>query len=349
MNEFLWYIPNQVERRPPGRRRGRGPQQPGPAHGAGEAGRGPRLGRRAARHRLGAARHLHGRHGPRGAHHDLPAAGGDPPGLLASGQLRLGGQHPRRALGWPPAGQHRLGSGQPCGVRRQRGRPGAALRPHGGVHAARAPAVDRGGGHLPRRALLRHRLDRGHAAGRARRSEAPAALLRWRVRGRPAGRGRRGRRAALLGRAARRCGRADRASQGPHADGRAAARAARVRAADHHAGPRHHRPGLGRRRGEGRQDGGRGGRAGLGAAPYGRRASSACSTSPSAATCSTTASTPRRDVRRRRRRHDLAGRLRGGRREGAAEVPGPRRSPTSSSRTRRTATRSCGSATSCCR
>ena len=132
--------------------------------------------------------------------------------------------------------------------------------------------------------------------------------------------------------------------------GRARARAAGVRAADHHAGPRHHRRGLGGRRGQGREDG-RGGRGHPGRPAPQRRGGPAAAPRPGRA-------------RRRARRLPLhgPGPVRRGRRRARRGWSGrratsPRRcagtrtwaSPTSSSRTRRTARRSCGSATSCCR
>ena len=152
--EFLWYIPNQV----------------GPATGAttwprlghawscltehAQAAGAARLGRRAARDRLGPAGHVHRGHRARRADHHVPAAGGDQARLLAPRTLRVGREHARRAQRWPAADQHRVRAGQPRGVRRQRGRPGAAVRADQGVPPARTTAVDRGAGrHLQRRAL----------------------------------------------------------------------------------------------------------------------------------------------------------------------------------------------------
>ena len=126
------------------------------------------MGRRAARHRLGAAGHLHRRHRAGRADDDLPAArsrsGPATGGRPTSPPPPHAGPADRRAR----AGQHRLGQGQPGGVRRQRGRPGPALRPHQGVHAARPAAVDRGERHLRRRALPVADSTVAHASGRAR-------------------------------------------------------------------------------------------------------------------------------------------------------------------------------------
>ena len=235
--------------------------------------------------------------GARRAHHDVRAADRDPARLLAPGALRLRRRHPRPAHRRPGAGQHRLRPGQPAAYGDVEGDQAPALRAHQGVHAARPPAVDRGERHLQRRALLRRGVDRVTPTGRARRPDPPAALLRRRLRGGRAGLGDRGRRAAVLGRAARRRRRADRAAAGARAEPGARPAAARVRAADHHAGARHHRGGLARRRGEGREDGRAGRGRHLPAEVPAQRlrpsASSGCSTWPSAATCSTTTSTPR--------------------------------------------------------
>ena len=125
MNEFLWYIPNQVEARPSRRRRGRGPQQPRQADRAGEA-----------------ALEDHGWGGAL-----LGTGWGRPdtftvatalaartttfqplvairPGYWRPANFASAASDARPAERRPRAGQHRLGSGQPGGVRRQRGRPG---------------------------------------------------------------------------------------------------------------------------------------------------------------------------------------------------------------------------------
>ena len=243
------------------------------------------------------------------------------------------------------------GQGQPRRLRRQRGRPGPPLRPHQGVHPARPQAVDRGERHLPRRALPGHRLHRGcRGSVTARRPAAPEALLRRRLRGRRAGRRDRGRRPAVLGRAARRRPRADRAAAALSEElGREHA-AAGVRPADHHLGPRHHRAGLGRRRGEGRRDGEEAGRAAAEPAPPGRRRPAA-------------AARPGRPRRRARRQP-----LHRTRASSAAAAPAPpgwsapprtwrsrcastrtSASPTSCSPTPPTCRRSSARATSCCR
>ncbi len=70
-----------------------------------------------------------------------------------------------------------------------------------------------------------------------------------------AGGGHRGGCPAVLGRAARRRPRTDRSPQGAEPAARPRPPAAGVRAADHHAGPRHHGAGLGRCPGEGRGNG----------------------------------------------------------------------------------------------
>ena len=156
----------------------------------------------------------------------------------------------------------------------------------------------------------------------------PAAVLRRRVRGRRAGGCDGGRRPAVLGRAAGRrrasgssdCGRLEPELGREHAT-------AGVRAADHHARPRHHRAGLGRRGGEGGRDGRGPGRS---AVEPGFKAVGQQRLLDLAARGRGARRQPLHragQVRRRRRRHDLAGRVGGGRRLVAAQVPGPRDHP----------------------
>ena len=239
----------------------------------------------------------------------------------------------------------------PAAVRRRRGRPGAALCPD---HASSCGScagcwteddITFEGEH--------YRAEGATAraqAGRARGAAAPAALLRRRLRGGPAHRGRRGGRPALLGRAARRRGGAHRPPQDAERRARPRPAAARVRPADHHARPRHDRGGLGRRRGEGRRDG-------RGPARVGRRPRPAVAVGQQRLLdlaekgdvlddCLYTAPGTRRW---RRRRHHLAGRLAGRRGQGRCAATPTSASPTSCSATRRTSRRSCASATRCCR
>ena len=293
MNEFLWYIPNQVE----------------PGHRGDDAGEGHN-----SLDRLTELARLVEDHGWGGA---LLGTGWGRPDTFTVGTalaartttfqplvaIRPGYWRPANfasaastldeLVGRPVAGQHRVRPGQPGGVRRQRGRPGAALRPDERSSCSSCAGCGRRRTSPSTASTSPSRTPRWRRGRSCAATGAPAPLLRWRIRGRRAGRGGRGRRAALLGRAARRRGRADRPPQGADRDPRPRARAARVRAADHHAGARHHRRGVGRRRGEGRQDGGRGRRAGLRAAPYGGRAATPARPRRAAATCSTTASTPR--------------------------------------------------------
>ena len=252
--------------------------------------RGPRLGRRTARHQLGPAGHLHRRHRDGGPHHDVQPADRDPPRLLAARALRLRRGHPRPALRRPGPRQHRVRAGQPA--------PRTATSRATRRSATRAPRSSCGwsGGCGPRRTSPSRastspsrsrpcaprpvvRGDRIHprlyfggaseAAEQVSATEADVQLF-W---GEPLD------------------GVAERIDRLKALEREAGARpaAAGVRAADHHARPRHHRGGLARRRGEGRQDGARAADAPARTRRASRpSASSGCSTSPSAATCSTT-------------------------------------------------------------
>ena len=200
------------------------------------------MGRRAARHRLGAARHLHGRPprwrpGRRPSSRwwrSGPATGvrptSPPPPARSTSSRRAGcwstsspGRTPWRRTATPratrptatPAPGSSCSSSGGCGPRRTSPSTASTSRCTGSTVATR-PVV---------RGDRRHpRLYFGGA------SEAAAA-----------GRRGRGRRAALLGRAAGGRRRADRAPARAQRGAGPRARAAGVRAADHHAGPRHHR------------------------------------------------------------------------------------------------------------
>ncbi len=147
-------------------------------------GGGARLGRRAARHRVGAARHLHRRHGAGGADHELQAVDRGPSRLLAAGPLRELGGDARPAQSRARAGQHRQRTGQSRRVRRREIRPRPALRPYARVHAPGSAPVDRGRRHVQRRALPGRRLHGRATSLRRRRVAASRPLFRRRVRGR---------------------------------------------------------------------------------------------------------------------------------------------------------------------
>ena len=106
------------------------------------------------------------------------------PGYWRPAHFAVRGRHAGPPVAGPRPGQHRLRPGRSRGLRRRRGRPGPALRPHQGVHAARPPAVDRGERHLRRRALPRRRGRRSRPARRPGRPHPPAPLLRRRLGGR---------------------------------------------------------------------------------------------------------------------------------------------------------------------
>jgi len=217
--------------------------------------RGARLGRRPDRHRLGAARHLHGGHRARGPHDHVQTTGRGAARLLAARPIRRRGRHFGPAQPGPGAGQHRQRPGRPRRLRRLHHRARPTLRPHPGVPAPGAAAVDRGGGHLRRRALPGHRLRPRAEAVRHRRTPAPPAVLRRCLRGRRGGRGGRGRRAAVLGRAVGGDRRTRRAAAAVERAGATRPPAAGVRPADHHRGARHQRAGVAGGGGEGRADG----------------------------------------------------------------------------------------------
>ena len=209
--EFLWYIPNRsipatAATTPRGPQQPRAPDRPRPTRG------GPRLGRCAARHRLGPAGHVHRRHRAGRAYDDVPAADRDPAGLLAPGALRLRGGHARPAQ---PAGGVLVNivvrPGQPRRLRRRRGRPGPAVR------AGPGSSCSSSGGCGPRRTSRSAASTSGStgvhgraAPRRTRRRPHPRLYFGGASDGRRAGGGDRGRRPAVLGRAAGRHRRADR-------------------------------------------------------------------------------------------------------------------------------------------
>ena len=84
MGEFLWYIPNTVEAGVRGDDVASGWADLEQIGHAGADDRGSRVGRRAVRHQLGAAGHVHRRHRDRGQDHDLPAADRDQARVLAA-------------------------------------------------------------------------------------------------------------------------------------------------------------------------------------------------------------------------------------------------------------------------
>ena len=202
------------------------------------------------------------------------------------------------------------GTGQPRRLRRQRGRPGRTATP--------APRSSCGwcAGCGPRRTSpTRASTSRSPTRPWCRASEPrggrrhPKLYFGGASRGRRAGRRDRGRRPAVLGRAAGRRARADRAAEGAQRRARPRAAAAGVRPADHHPGARHHRAGLGRRRGQGRRHGQRPGHVPRDSNWQPPSASSACSAGRARRGAGRQPLHRARQVRRRRRRHDLAGRL----------------------------------------
>ena len=77
----------------------------------------------------------------------------------------------------PCADQRRIGQGQPRRVRRQRGRPGAPLCPHQGVHAAGSQTMDRRERYLYGRAFPGHRIHRVAAHPSPRRAvDIPSSI-----------------------------------------------------------------------------------------------------------------------------------------------------------------------------
>ena len=231
MTEFLWYIPNTVEA---------GHRGDDVATGWADLDQSVRLARVVEDHGWGGA--LIGTGWGRPDTFTLAAALvartstfrpliAIRPGLLAARAVRQRRRHARPSQRRTSPGQHRERPGQPGRVRGRRDRQGRPLPADQGVHAARAPAVDRGERHLPRRVLRGRGIDGGAAAAWRRGWQASAAVLRRRLAGSRGGGGGRGRRAAVLGGAARRRCRARRPAQGARGLARPGARAAGVRTA----------------------------------------------------------------------------------------------------------------------
>ncbi len=335
--------------RPPRRRHRRRLGKPRLLGRPGAARRATRLGGRADRHRLGAAGHVHGRDRDRRAHHQLRAAGGGAPRLLASGAFRQRGGNPRSAQQRPAVGQRRQRCRRLGRLRRRRSRQVTPLPAHPRIHPTGPPAVERGRRHLPRRVLRRRTFDAAAPPVRCARRPVSEALFRRSIGGRRAGRRNRRRRPTVLGRAAGRHRRTHQPAQVVVRQARSRARAAGVRPSGDHAGARHVGGSLARRRGEGRQAG-RHAHHAVAARPGGVRgpaaAGRACRARGGDRFLLVYDAEQVRRGRRRARRGWSARRSKSPPR--CADMP-TSVSPTSCCRTPRTSRRRSGSATSCCR